>query len=130
MPEEAPEAKAVGHGSTIHREEVMPLVLQACPSFAGRWREYISSDIYQPELLYAHLGQLAHHLCALLRICDDSEFSAVFSLIERLCTEGDDYVKEAATIGLLEDIQNAAVASAAASWSMCLLRRALPCTSW
>ena len=36
------------------------------------------------------------------------EFPAVFDVIERLHLEGDPYVKEAATIGALEGIQNVA----------------------
>jgi len=36
------------------------------------------------------------------------EFPAVFEIIERMHLEGDDYVKEAATIGMLEGIQNVA----------------------
>jgi hypothetical protein len=38
----------------------------------------------------------------------NEEFPAVFDTIERMHLEGDDYVKEAATIGMLEGIQNVA----------------------
>ncbi len=35
-----------------------------------------------------------------------SEFPAVFKVIELLHTNGDDFVKEAASVGLLEELQN------------------------
>lgn len=84
----------------------MPLLLEACPSFSERWREHMT--FYEPEkeqLLYLDLGEFADHLVELHQLSRVEEFQAVFSVVERLHTEGDHFVREAATIGLLEDIQ-------------------------
>lgn len=56
--------------------------------------------------LYVALGDLARHLIHLLERSESSEFTALFRAIERLHREGDDYVREAATVGLLEALQN------------------------
>jgi hypothetical protein len=88
----------------ITKDEVILLLLNACPSFAGPWEALCEED---PErLLYIDLGEFARHLIGLHRSGQIAEFPAVFSEIERLHIEGDSYVKEAATIGLLEGIQN------------------------
>ena len=55
---------------------------------------------------YPVLAGLARHLVAQLERDDTAHFDAVFNLVERWNVEGDRYVQEAATIGLLEDLQN------------------------
>ena len=91
----------------ITKEQVMPLFLAACPSFLPAWEEYRASN---PDegLLYIDMGELAHHMVDLIKSNQTSEFPAVFDVIERLHIEGDHYVKEAATIGILESLQNVA----------------------
>ncbi len=63
---------------------------------------------YEDGLLYLDLGEFAHHLVDLVRTSTTGELPAVFDVVERLHVDGDSYVKEAATIGLLEAIQNVA----------------------
>ena len=88
-------------------DQVMPLLLSACPSFSTRWEEHRA--FYEDEqLLYIDLGEFAHHLIELEKANRTEEFPAVFEIIERMHVDGDDYVKEAATIGMLEGIQNVA----------------------
>jgi len=90
------------------KDDVMPLLLAACPSFRAAWEAYRAEPTYEADLLYVDLGELAHHLVELMRRGATDEFPAVFDGVERLHVEGDDFVKEAATIGLLEGIQNVA----------------------
>ena len=85
----------------------MDLLLDACPSFAKRWEEH-RAFMKDDELLYVDLGEFACHLVELQKANRLEEFGAVFEVVERLHVEGDHYVKEAATIGLLEGIQNVA----------------------
>jgi len=92
----------------IVAREVMTLLLDACPSFRGPWKAYLAAPIYEEGLLYLDLGELAQHLVDLVRKNTTGEFPAVFDVVERLHVDGDSYVKEAATIGLLEGIQNVA----------------------
>ena len=95
----------------IGESEVMPLLRAACPSFEERWRAHVSSNIYEEGLLYLDLAELARHLVELMQADTTTELPAVFEVIERLHLDGTDAVKEAATIGLLEDLQNLAPAS-------------------
>ena len=102
-----------GHAScsdshVIVKYEVMPLLLKACPSFLEPWKGYLADPSYEAGLLYVDLGKFAHHLVELMRTRATAELPAVFDVIERIHTDGDSYVKEAATIGLLEGIQNVA----------------------
>jgi len=91
----------------IAKEQVMLLFLEACPSFTEKWKEHRA--FYEDEdLLYVDLGEFAHHLVELHKANRTDEFTAVFEIIERLHLEGDAYVKEAATIGMLEGLQNVA----------------------
>ncbi|MEO6725819.1 MAG: hypothetical protein ABIU20_09700 [Blastocatellia bacterium] len=85
----------------------MPLLLSACPSFAERWKEH-RAYYGEEELLYIDLGEFAGHLIDLYKQDQKQEFPAVFCTVENLHIEGDEYVREAATIGLLEGMQNIA----------------------
>jgi hypothetical protein len=91
----------------ITKNQVMPLLLEACPSFTEKWKEHRA--FYQDEdLLYVDLGEFADHLVELHKSNRTGEFPALFEIIEKLHLEGDAYVKEAATIGMLEGLQNVA----------------------
>ncbi len=94
----------------IAKVEVMSLLLQACPSFAGPWKAYTESEYRagDEQLLYVDLGAFARHIVDLYEHGRTEELRPVFNMIERLHKEGDAYVREAATIGLLEGIQNVA----------------------
>lgn len=92
----------------ITKVAVMPLLLDACPSFLAVWNSYVNDATYEPGLLYVDLAEFARHLVHLVQAGSIEEFPSVFAVVERLHTEGDGLVKEAATIGLLEGIQNAA----------------------
>src|SRR4051812_26644380 len=91
----------------ITKEQVMPLLLEACPSFTEKWKEH-SADWQEENLLYIDLAEFNRHLIELHKSKQIDEFPAVFDVVEKLHIEGDDYVKGAATIGLLEGIQNIA----------------------
>ncbi len=92
----------------IEKDQIMSLLLEACPSYRARWEEYIAQPGYEAGLVYVDLGDFAHHLIDLFQQGNLSEFPATFDVIERLHVEGDSYVREAATIGALEGIQNVA----------------------
>jgi hypothetical protein len=62
----------------VAKDEMLPLLAAACPSFAETWQTSGRTD----------------------------EFAAVFKVVESLHLEGEHYVREAVTIGLLEGIQN------------------------
>ena len=91
----------------ITKEQVMPLLLDACPSFTEKWQKHLAYWDGK-NLLYNDLSEFNAHLFELHKNKQVEEFPEVFDVVEKLHLEGDDHVKEAATIGLLEGIQNAA----------------------
>ena len=85
----------------IKQEQVTSLILEACPSFQETWDKSEDQD-----LLYVVMGDLARHLLMLYRDNRTDEFPAVCEMVERLHLDGDRYVRELATIGFLEGVQN------------------------
>lgn len=84
------------------------MLLETCPSFRTRWTAYVAESGYDESLLYVHLGKFARHLVELLKAGSTAEFAAVFNAVEGLHVDGDEYVREAVTIGFLEGLQNVA----------------------
>jgi hypothetical protein len=91
----------------------MPLILQACPSFLPTWTNIENDDLYLEDdgsrAGYSDSAEVARHLVELQRADRVAELPAVFSVIERLRTEGDEYVQTLAWVGYLEDVQNVAL---------------------
>lgn len=83
---------------------MIPLLIEACPSFQPVLDEH--RQYYGEEIPYLVLGDFVRHLLRLHQQHETAGFPAVAQVIERLHIEGEHYVREAATIGLLEGIQN------------------------
>lgn len=91
----------------ITRENMFEPLLAADPSFAETWQAFVHEWRDEPDLpQYLALADLARHLIGKMQVGDTSRFDAVFAVVERWHLEGDGYVEEAASIGLLEDLQN------------------------
>ncbi len=88
----------------IETNQVLDMLVQACPTFAAARDEHIAE--YGNDVLYVAAGEFAHHLLALHLEDATSCFSQVGATIERMHTDGTPEVKELATIGILEGIQN------------------------
>jgi len=88
----------------IEQHEAMSLLVEACPSFTEEWLEHLQE--LGNESLYVAAGSFARHLLSLYQASNLSSFPAVAAAIERLHTEGSPWVKEFATIGVLEGVQN------------------------
>ena len=91
----------------IDREHMFEPMLEACPTFKPIWDEFCSEweGHSEGQPLYLVLGDLARHLIQLLQSETTGQFEAIFFVVERWHCEGEHYVREAATIGLLEGIQ-------------------------
>lgn len=91
----------------ISRSEMLPLLVRSCSSFSEKWEnhkvEYADEEDFLP---YVAFGAFSSHLVGLDREQNESQLKDVFSVIERLHVEGDSYVREAVTVGLLEGLQN------------------------
>ncbi len=82
-------------------------MLEADPSFDGKWQEFCDEYSHVPEQpYYLALSELAMHLVDRIQSGDVANMAEVFNVVERWHVEGDRYVREAASIGLLEGIQN------------------------
>ncbi len=80
------------------------MLVHACPTFADARDAHVAE--YGNDVLYVAAGEFAHHLLALQLGDATSCFAEVGSTIERMHTDGTPEVKEFATIGILEGIQN------------------------
>ena len=91
----------------ITKNEMMDLMLSACPSFRPVWEDFLAEWSSEPDKpLYLALASLARHLVELLAARREPELLRALAVLERWHLEGDAYVREAAIIGLIEDLQN------------------------
>ncbi len=85
-------------------------ILDGCPSFISSWETFQKDWEGEADLpIYIVLGELARHTALLVRDDFKSEYSHVFTTLESWLMNGDDYVRTAAKIGLLESMQNTSV---------------------
>lgn len=86
---------------------MLPRLVAACPSFTEKWvahkQEYFDEEDFLP---YIALMEFNAHVINLYSNGLTEELPAVFAEIEQLHLLGEPYVKEAATIGCLEGLQN------------------------
>lgn len=91
----------------LGRDQMFPLLLEIEPAFQPTWDAFVADWREETELpLYLALSELARYLIGRLEANETETFDAVFALVERWHLEGDEYVREAAAVGLLEDLQN------------------------
>lgn len=92
----------------IAKEEVIPSLLAAAPGFAGAWSEHLEYWGDDERGIFIDAGEFAHYVVRSYADGNTAEFVAVFATLETILREGDDAAREAATIGVLEDIQTIA----------------------
>jgi hypothetical protein len=103
-------------GPHDRQQVVMPALVAACPSFEDRWREHLAAWTGSEDRgIYIDLGEFAHHLVSLLERGETAEFPGVFATVEGLLRDGDEGVRYALKVGLLEDLGN--IASNRSGWS-------------
>lgn len=88
----------------IEMFEAMFRLVDACPSFGPAWEQHRRE--HGNDLLYIAAGDFARHLLDLHQAGRASTFPAIAAAIERLHVHGSPWVREFATIGVLEGIQN------------------------
>jgi hypothetical protein len=90
----------------INHANMFEPLLEADPSFQPHWEAFLADYGEDAELpLYIALWSLADHIQAHLEAGRSQVLDSIFSVVERWHLEGDHYVSEAATIGLLESLQ-------------------------
>lgn len=91
----------------ISRTEMFDPLLKISEGFRQIWGKFVEewgSDKELPQ--YLALSCLARYISKLILESKEAELKGIFNVIEHWHIEGDDYVKEAATVGILEDLQN------------------------
>ena len=91
----------------ITRDEMMPALLQVCPSFEPIYEAFLEEwkDDEKPPY-YLALADFARHLIEMLERGEVQSFPAIFREIDRIEQMGDAYVSNAIVAGLLEEMQN------------------------
>jgi hypothetical protein len=92
----------------IAKDQMMPVLLDACPSFRPAWEAFLAewAESADDLPLYLALAEFARHLIGMLERSGTASLPAIFRAVERLQVEGEHYVREAVVVGLLEDLQN------------------------
>src|SRR3954469_14697039 len=90
----------------ITKAEMMDVLLAASPTFAEKWEAFRREWADEADLpIYLALSDFARHAISFLEAKDDMRLRCIFEAVERLHVEGDQYVRDAATVGLLGDMQ-------------------------
>ncbi len=91
----------------ISKVDMFDPILEISEDFIPIWDKFVEewkADEERP--LYLALADLARYISKLISESRTTELEDIFTVIERWLHEGDTYVKEAAVVGLLEDLQN------------------------
>ena len=89
----------------ITKSQVIPLLLEASPSFQPAWQKHVAYWNGQEAGCFNDAAEFARLLVVSFERGDTSEFPAVFATIEEILNEGDSQARDVAAIGILEDLQ-------------------------
>ena len=94
----APDGRSIGY------DEVLPLLVSACPSFPASDE---ARQVDEADGEFLHVGHFVAHLIALLARHDAGAFPAVFATVERVLVEGDDEARNLVEAGFLDELGRA-----------------------
>ena len=92
----------------IQQEQIMPLLLTACPGFGRLWADHLAYWNGKPAGIFLDTAEFVHYLADCHERNDITALTAAFQLIERFFVEGEENTKEVAAMGILETLQNVA----------------------
>lgn len=92
----------------IQRGEIVPRLLEACPSARSAWDEHLASWGGEEPGIYNDTAIFAHHMNSALKAGDTHEFEAFFRALEDFLTVGDADTKKVTVVGVIETLQNVA----------------------
>src|SRR5690348_7428969 len=91
----------------IRKEDMIPMLLLACPAFQTRWDEHVAYWNGEAAGEYNDIAECVAFLIDAYRNGQTQCVQAAFDTVERFLIEGDSETKERAAIGFIEDVQNA-----------------------
>lgn len=93
---------------SIEAEEMLEHLLKVCPSAKDRWSAHLEWWGTKKIGYYNDMAVFALHVVESYQTDQMDELPQFFESVEQFITNGDDKVRDLATIGLLEDIQDIA----------------------
>jgi hypothetical protein len=93
----------------IRKDEMIPMLLDACPGFRPRWEEHVAYWEGEAAGVYIDLSEFVQYLMAAYEEGHTSALESAFDLLERFLVDGDSSVQEYAALGFIETLQNAAL---------------------
>lgn len=93
----------------ITRATMFDALVADCPSLAGDWAKFRAAfpDLPKDMPSYIFMSDLVKRCSALLRDGKDYELTRIFQHVEDWVKSDDTYVRDAAVVGFIEDLQNA-----------------------
>jgi hypothetical protein len=91
--------------TTLHKADVVPLLLDACPGARTAWDEHRADWDDEEPGAFLDMAVFARHVVESAVRGDTDGFHEFFGLVERLLVEGDEEVQGLASVGLIETIQ-------------------------
>jgi hypothetical protein len=88
--------------------EVVPLLIEACPTVLQSWEEHLAWWKGEEAGAFNDVSVFAHHIVDSYANQRTAECASLFATVERILEEGDDEARALAATGVLEDIQNIA----------------------
>src|SRR5882724_5766857 len=92
----------------IHKDQIVPTLLEACPSFGPAWTENLKEWGGESCGLYIDLGEFAHYIVKAYENGQWHDVTAAFDALEKLLVEGDSETQDYAALGIIETLQNVA----------------------
>jgi hypothetical protein len=89
----------------ITQDQVIPLLLAACPGFEPAWREHLEWWEGEERGVFNDISAFAEYIIDCQIAGNTGDFEAAFVAIKRILNEGDENARAAASIGALESIQ-------------------------
>jgi hypothetical protein len=102
------EDELVGQGvpGGLRPGEVIPRLMQSCPSLAAPWQAHLDEWGGDQRGIYNDAAVAAHFFVELLEARNVQELAAGFATVEDLLLRGDRETRAMVIVGLIEDVQN------------------------
>ena len=92
----------------IERNQMFEPMLEAHPEFSELWKQFVDQWSSEPEglPLYILISDVVRECSKMLARGQKYHIGKVLAVVERWLLEGDPYVRQAAIVGFIEDLQN------------------------
>jgi len=88
-------------------EQIMPLLLESCPTFRPAWDAHLAGP-YGSTGIYTDASAFVQFLIEEHEKGRGATIASAFAILERIFEEGDDETKTVAALGIIETLQSVA----------------------